>query len=63
MRLDVSKCLYPQAPHYVVDINYRAHQNARSKSWYPGAKQLDSRTVRYESDSWFDVLTFFHFCL
>ena len=63
MELNAADCMFPTAENYVVEVVYRQHQQARSKSWYPGAAQLDERTVRYESKSWFDVLTFFHFCL
>lgn len=63
MMLDRKACIYPTDAYYTVDICYREHPDARRYSWYPGARQLDSRTVRYESDNWFDVLTFFHFCL
>ncbi len=32
---------------YDLVINFKEHQNARRASWYPGAKQMDSNTVRY----------------
>ena len=63
MALDPKQCLYPMPEHFVAEINYRQHFRARSAGWYPGAKQVDERTVRYESDDWMDVLKFFHFCL
>lgn len=61
-RLDPAQCMFPRPDHYCVEICFREHQKARSASWYPGVKQLDMRTVRFESDNWMDVLTFFHFC-
>ena len=63
MGLNAADCMYPTADHYVADITFRRHMNAKGKAWYPGAKRLDDLTVRYESDSWLDVLVFFHFCL
>lgn len=46
-----------------VEIEYRLHQNARRAGFYPGAKQVGPRTVRYSSDAYYDVLRFFLFCL
>lgn len=63
MSLDSSRCLYPMPDHFVVDVTFLLHQKARSASWYPRVVQVNDRTVRFESDKWMDVLTFFHFCL
>ena len=63
MTLEPAACMYPAASHYVADITFRKHMTAKGKAWYPGASRLDDLTVRYESDSWLDVLVFFHFCL
>ena len=57
------QCLFPMPEHFTVEVNYKQHYTARSASWYPGARQEDSRTVIFESDRWMDVLTFFHYCL
>lgn len=64
-RMDGSSCIFPTPAdgHYTVEIFYRQHFDARGNGWYPGAKQLDDRRVRFECDNWFDALTFFHFCL
>ena len=65
MALDGSACLFPTPKdgHYEVEIMYRQHFDARANSWYPGAKQVSDRTVRFACDSWMDALTFIHFCL
>ena len=63
VKLDPERCLYPMPNHFALEICYRQHFDARGASWYPGARQVDDRTVRYESDRWMDVLTFCHFCL
>ena len=63
MKLDPARCMFPTADHYTVEVDYRDHFKARSAGFYPGAARLNSRTVRFESDNWMDVLTFFHFCL
>lgn len=61
--LDRDACMYPMPDHFTVEVNFRQHFAARSASWYPGASLQDATTVRFESDKWMDVLTFFHFCL
>ena len=61
--LDRAACLYPTPDHFMVEVDYHKHAVARGRSFYPGARQKDERTVVYESDKWMDVLTFFHFCL
>lgn len=63
VQLPKEKCMYPMPGHFTVEINYKEHYNALSASWYPGAAQNGPRTVRYESDSYEDVLRFIYFCL
>ena len=46
-----------------VEIEFRAHFRARRAGFYPGAKQVGPRTVRFCSDAYYDVLRFFLFCL
>ena len=36
---------------------------ARRASFYPGVRQTGARSVRFSSDSYYDVLRFFMFCL
>lgn len=61
--LPAGACMYPMPDSFEVEVCYREHQLARAKSWFPGAKQKDARTVVFSSDKWMDVLVFFHFCL
>ncbi len=63
MTLDASKCMFPMPEHFSVEICYREHAAALSNSFYPGCVQTDARTVRFEADSYMEVLRFFHFCL
>ena len=46
-----------------VEIEYRHHSSARRAGFYPGARQIAPRTVRYSSDAYMDVLRFLLFCL
>ena len=61
--LNPKDCLYPVPDAFEIEICYREHQKARANSWFPGAKQKDSRTVVYASDKWMDILVFMHFCM
>lgn len=63
LQLDPAKCMFPMSEHFHVEVDFRDHFKAKSNGFYPGAKQLSSRTVAFDADNWMDVLTFFHFCL
>ena len=62
-RQDHTGCLYPMPERFTVEVTYQKPFDARGASWYPGVTRSDSRTVRFESSRWMDVLTFFHYCL
>lgn len=49
-------CRYPMPEHFVLEINYKQHFDARHASWYPGCVQTGVRTVRFEADNYMDVL-------
>lgn len=63
LRLDPARCLFPTSSRFEVSVQYVQHAAAKGASWYPGARQTDSRTVAFASDKWREVLAFFHFCL
>lgn len=41
---------------FELEIVYKSHTHAYSRSFYPGAKQSDAHTVRLEADDYFEVL-------
>jgi D-amino peptidase len=47
--------------HFLVEVHYRTAYNAYHNGFYPGAKQTDALTVRFETDNYFDVLRFLMF--
>jgi D-amino peptidase len=61
--MDASLCMFPMPDHFTVEICYKEHATAFSNSFYPGCVQTDTRTVRFETDKYMEVLRFFHFCL
>ena len=46
-----------------VEVEFVKHFKARRASFYPGVRQTGARSVRFSSDSYYDVLRFFMFCL
>lgn len=46
-----------------VEVEFVRHNLARRAGFYPGAKQIGPRSVRFSSDAYYDVLRFFLFCL
>ena len=49
--------------NFNVEIRYREHFDAYKASFYPGAKQLDSHTVSFDTKDYFEVLRFILFVL
>lgn len=63
VQLDPALCLFPLPEYFTVEVGYRFHGDARSASFYPGARLEGSTSVVFESNEWEDCLRFFHFCL
>ncbi len=63
MRLPKEKCMFPMPDAFHVEVEYVRHESAKRASWYPGAKQMNDRTVCFDCTDWNDALIFFHFCL
>ena len=56
-------CMFPLPEHFHVEINFREHFRAYDGGFYPGAKQVDEKTVAFDADDYMDVLKFFHWVL
>ena len=56
-------CMFPLPEHFHVEINFREHYRAYDGGFYPGAVQVDEKTVAFDSDDWMDCLKFFHWVL
>ena len=56
-------CMFPMPKHFVAEINFKEHLYATSGGFYPGAEQVDARTIKFETDDWFDALRFFSFVM
>lgn len=60
---DAADCMFPLPEHFHVEINFREHYRAYDGGFYPGAKQVDEKTVSYDADDWMDCLKLFHWVL
>lgn len=53
---DLKKALLDVPKHTVVEITYGNPNLAYRHSWYPGCKHVGNRTIRFETDSYFEAL-------
>lgn len=56
-------CLLSLPEHFRLDVRYREHARAFRGGFYPGVQRLDSHTLRFEADDWYEVLRMMQFCL
>lgn len=56
LRSDLKKCLLTVPGHTVLEITYGDPNLAYRHSWYPGARHMGNRTIRFETAHYFDVL-------
>jgi D-amino peptidase len=53
---DLSKCLLKLPDHFALEIAYNNPVLAYRHSWYPGAKHVGRRTIRFEHSDYFEIL-------
>ncbi len=56
-------CYVTLPSHFDLEVRYRQHPTAYSMSFYPGARQLDAKTVAFSSDSFEEIRRAVHFIL
>jgi D-amino peptidase len=56
-------CAVPMPETFEVTVRYSTHQKAFRNSLYPGAKQIDEKTIGFSAKAYMDVLRFFKFVL
>lgn len=49
--------------HFDIKIQYKDHNNAYRASFFPGVKLIDSDTISFQSDNYYDVLVVFKYLL
>lgn len=60
---DIEACRIKLPPHFSVKVRYKQHQDAYHNAFYPGAQQLDEKTIAYQTDDYYEVMRFFSFVL
>ncbi len=60
---NLSDCYLPLPPHFELVVEYKDWNTAHKYSFYPGAESVDAKTVKFESDDYYEVMRFMHFCL
>ena len=62
-RDDLSDCCLPLPAHFEMVVEYGDWNTAHKYSFYPGAVYVDAKTVKFESDDYYEVMRFMHFCV
>lgn len=60
---DISKCLLTLPDHFEIEVVYKDFRQAYGKSFYPGARLLNTNTVIYETDNYYEIMRFCEFCM
>jgi D-amino peptidase len=61
--MDLRACGLSLAEHFVIEISYHLPTNAYSASFYPGAEQVGTHTIRFETDQYFEVMRLLKFAV
>jgi D-amino peptidase len=61
LKADRSLCLVSLPAHFSLEIQYRRAYDAYHFGFYPGAVQKDDVTVRFENDSYYELMRFLLF--
>lgn len=56
-------CPVPMPDYFTSSIRYRDHKDAYRRSFYPGARLEDDKTISFGTDNWYEMLRFYHFVL
>ena len=50
MKEDYAQCKVEMPPYFEAEVRYKWHYTAYRNSFYPGARQVDTRTVAFEAE-------------
>ena len=53
----------PLPRRFAATVSYKEHKDAYRRSFYPGARLEDSKTISFDAEDWYEVLRFCHFVL
>lgn len=60
---DVSACLMRLPDSFEIKVRYFEHASASYHAFYPGARQLDAKTVAFACNDFLDIMRFYQFCV
>ena len=60
---DLSKCKFQLPEHFSVQLTYKEHCFAHKMSFFPGVMRLDSHTVGFEENDFFETVRKLYFIL
>ena len=63
LRKDLKNNLIEMPKHFEVEIQYKRFNDAYNASFYPGCKQINSDTILFESDDYYEVVRALKFIL
>lgn len=58
---DLEACKIDLPQEFEVQIRYKNHKDAYSKSYYPGVKKLDENTILFKTNDYMEVLRLFNY--
>lgn len=60
---DLSDCCLTLPEHFELVVEYGDWNTAHKFSYYPGVVTLDPKTLKFESDDYYEIMRFMHFCV
>ena len=60
---DISACKLALPEHFSIQISYVDWTVAQKYAYYPGVSRVDNKTIRFETDDYYEAMRFMHFCL
>ncbi|MDD3382425.1 MAG: M55 family metallopeptidase [Bacilli bacterium] len=60
---DLSKNIVSLPSSFTIEVEYRTHAEAYSKSFFPKAKLIDSNKIQFKTKDYYDALVFMKFVL
>lgn len=60
---DYKKCLIELPKHFSMKMRFCNHVHAYFNSFYKGIKQIDAKTLQYDTDDYMELLRMVHFVL
>jgi D-amino peptidase len=61
LKSDLKSCVLPLADHFEVEMLFSEHRRALKAGFYPGAKPAGQKTIKFETDDYFEILRMFLF--